>query len=69
MNPKHKMIYICTLSIYRSALVFEMSRRNIQSRCIDTNEFNHYGPGPRIIEITNDNLREVALSQHTETKV
>lgn len=46
-----------------------MSRRNIQSRCIEKNEFNHFGPGPRIFEVTSDNLREVALSQHTETKV
>lgn len=46
-----------------------MDRRHRQSQCIGTNEYNHYGRGPRIIEITNDNLREVALSQHTETKV
>lgn len=55
--------------VYRSALLFEMDRRHMQSRYIDTNEYNRYGPGLRIIDVTNDNLREVALSQHTETKV
>lgn len=54
---------------YRSALLFEMDRRHMQSRYIDPNEVKHYGPGPRIVDVTNDNLREVALSQHTETKV
>lgn len=54
---------------YRSALLFEMDRRHMQSRYIDTNEVKRYGPGPRIVDVTNDNLREVALSQHTETKV
>lgn len=46
-----------------------MDRRHRQSRCVETNEYNCYGHRPRIIEITNENLREVALSQHTETKV
>lgn len=55
--------------IYRSALLFEMDRRHMESRCIDTNEYTRYGHEPRIIDVTNDNLREVALSQHTETKV
>jgi len=46
-----------------------MDRRHMQSQYIDSNEYNRYGPGLRIIDVTNDNLREVALSQHTETKV
>lgn len=54
---------------YRSALLFEMERRHLESRCIGTNEFDRYGPRLRIIDVTNDNLREVALSQQTETKV
>lgn len=41
----------------------------MQSRYIETNEYNRYEAGPRIIDVTNDHLREVALSQHTETKV
>ncbi|XP_050545429.1 scaffold protein salvador isoform X2 [Daktulosphaira vitifoliae] len=56
--------------VYRSALLYEIDRRHIQARCIDTNEYNNrYRQGPRIVDITSDNLREVALSQHTETKV
>ncbi|XP_015364522.1 PREDICTED: scaffold protein salvador isoform X1 [Diuraphis noxia] len=55
--------------VYRSALLYEMDRRHMQSQYIDSNEYNRYGPGLRIIDVTNDNLREVALSQHTETKV
>lgn len=55
--------------VSRSALLFEMDRRHMQSRCIDANDCNRYGPGPRISDVTNDNLREVPHSQHTETKV
>lgn len=64
-----KYIYMYHFFFFRSALLFEMDRRHMQSRYIDTNEYNRYGPGLRIIDVTNDNLREVALSQHTETKV
>lgn len=63
-----KNIYVY-FYVYRSALLFEMDRRHMESRCIGTNEFNRYEPRLRIIDVTNDNLREVALSQQTETKV
>lgn len=53
--------------VYRSRLLAEMDKRR---RCIKKNECRHYGPKARLIpEITSDNLREVALAQHTETKV
>lgn len=57
------------LFIYRSALLFEMDRRHMDSQYVNTNDYDRYRPGPRIIDITNENLREAALSQHTETKV
>jgi len=65
----YRKIFLCISFFFRSALLYEMDRRHMQSRYIDTNEYNRYGPGLRIIDVTNDNLREVALSQHTETKV
>lgn len=47
-------------------MLTEIDRRR---RCIKQNECNRHGPEARISEVTNDNLREAALSQHTETKV
>lgn len=43
-----------------------MDRRR---RCIKNNECNHLALEARPNEVSKDNLREAALSQHTETKV
>jgi len=53
-------------NFFRSRLLTEIDKRR---RCIKQNECNRHGLGLRITEVTNDNLREAALSQHTETKV